>query len=144
MSRRPVVLLLLVLATAIGLGPDAAAEDASAAAPAGEEERYTPIEVLGLQVAIDRETGQLRPPTRLEREHLARGMQALFSGVQPNLRSFELPDGTVGLELDLALLDFAVAKVLPDGSVAMNCVDGAEPATEWLAAAPPTLAPEER
>ncbi len=144
MNRRFVVLLLLVLATAIGFGPNAAAEDTSAAAPAGDEERYTPIEVLGLQVAIDRETGQLRPPTRRERARLARGMQALFRGVQRDLRSFELPDGTVGLELDFALLDFAVAKVLPDGSLEMDCVDGVEPATEWLAAAPTALAPEER
>lgn len=123
------VLMALVLLVALAASPVSATEEADAAAgPAVDEApaaQFTlPVTVAGMQVAIDAETGRLRPPTPAEAKALADAFQQTFGGDRLARKTIVRKDahGMLTAHVDLSLLDHYVAEVQADGTLATRCV----------------------
>lgn len=89
------------------------------------------VDLGGLRVAIDPETGDLRPLTKQEAARLAREMRRRFAPRdigEPTLR----PDGAMSAVVVPNVLRFSVAKIQDDGTVALDCTEGNEDAIEHL------------
>lgn len=87
----------------------------------------TAVKIFGVQVFIDPKTGLMRTPTPEEAAALSAEMQRQFgarSKATAEPRQMTLADGTVMMELDPSLYSVSVARVLPDGTVSFDCVDG--------------------
>jgi len=97
-----------------------------------ERAQEAPMVHLGsLRVAVDPETGELRPLTKQEAARLANEMRKLFKPRdigEPTLR----PDGAMSAIVAPNVLRFEVATVQDDGTVSLDCTDGTEDAIEHL------------
>lgn len=86
-----------------------------------------PVSVGGMTVWIDAETGQLRQPTAEEAAALSAAMHEMFrapaAAAAAPAAGFALDGGGVGIDLGLSQLDFSVATVEADGTVAFKCLD---------------------
>jgi hypothetical protein len=101
------------------------AQASGPAAPSAPSD--APMKIFGVQVFIDPETGELRAPSPEEAAALAAEMQRQFgvrSKSAPEPRQVTLADGTVMMELDPSLYSVSVARVLPDGTVSFDCLEG--------------------
>jgi hypothetical protein len=128
---------------------------ASPEAPQGKEEKQKPAAVeaappqdvklqLGaLQVAIDSETGELRPLTRQEAAHLANEMRKRFKPREigePTLR----PDGSLSAIVVPNVFRFSVARIDGDGEVRLDCAESTEDAIEHLTHTAENPVPQKR
>lgn len=134
MRKVPIVTLALALLLASVGGPAWAEADGAAVDETGD--KYKPVTVFGMQVFIDTETGQLRPPTAAEAAEMSAMMQQMFGGAQQSEATAAAPtlhaDGMLSAELDFGLLDFSVARTLPDGSLTTDCAGDLEQAKELV------------
>jgi hypothetical protein len=136
MNKLPLAMLCLAVVVATfggaALAESPAGSDAQATAEATKE--YTPVKVLGMQVFIDSETGQMRPPTAAEAAELSAALQQMLGAATqaaaPTMVHHE--GGMLSVELDFAHMDFSVVRTLPDGSLTSECADGLEQATELM------------
>lgn len=139
----PLLAVALVLAT----GSAFAAEPVAGPAPAEEpaEKTYEPMRVLGMQVHIDPETGELRTPTPEEAAALSAQLRQMFAAAPaPQAAAVEHENGTISMELGLEHMDFSVVRVAPDGTAAFDCVDDAAQAAALVGSPASTrLGPEE-
>jgi hypothetical protein len=139
------VLAACAVATLVVGGAPARAEapdDPAVTAPTAVE----PAVTLGsMNVAIDPQTGQLRPLTPAEQKRLVAEMKKLFSvkAHDPVLHA----DGMISTVLGTEYLSFSVARLTADGSIERECAASQESALAFLAgetaaspAAPPLLA----
>lgn len=95
------------------------------------EEEETTVRLGALEVAVDPETGDIRPLTNREAAQLAREMRRRFRHRdigEPTLRS----DGAMSLVVVPNVLSYSTARVQPDGSVALDCAGSTEDAIEHL------------
>lgn len=95
------------------------AEPATADAPAG-------VAAAGMLAFRDPVTGELRPPTEAELAAIRPQLEALFNQSSEGLEQIELPDGSVGVDLQGRFATAVVATVGPDGTVTTRCVNRAE------------------
>lgn len=122
----------LALLVALVAPPVSAAEEApEAAAPAAAAEVDAgqvslPVNVAGMQVSIDPQTGRLRQPTPAEAKALSAAFQQAFA---PNRIARKVivqkdANGMMTAQVDLSLLDQYVVEVQADGTLATRCVNG--------------------
>lgn len=157
MEKKSSLTFVLVLALTAGAliafgGAEATAAEPEAApsvaashgeAPAAKAED-TVVTFAGLQIAIDPETGRLRPPTEEEAAALAQGMRDLFGSQSFAAASdtvvTEHKDGMLSAVLGLDTLNFTVLRSNGDGTYSKECVSSPEAAEAFVAAAPQPLA----
>ncbi len=97
-----------------------------------ESEGDIPVSVAGLTVFIDRDTGQLRPPTAEEAAALAAALQSLFgTETLAPPQEIALKGGGAAIDVGLSQLDFSVATVGADG-VEFKCLDSAHAAKQHV------------
>lgn len=128
-------LLLALIASPAG----AAEETGNETAPAAASTVSMPVTVAGMQVSIDPVTGRLRQPTAAESRALAEAFQKAFghNGLTRKAVVQKDASGMLTLQVDFSQLDYSVAEIRPDGTVATRCVGG-------VAETAATAAPEEK
>lgn len=136
-SRRS---LAVAFATAIGLAvPGFAGAQHAAKSKAPQHADEAPA--AGAGAAIDRDSGELRAPTREELQELAAAARAYVSQSTEGLARRVRSDGAVGVDLEGRFQSIAIARRAPDGSAEVECATS--PADlERILAAP--AAPETR
>jgi hypothetical protein len=103
------------------------------------------VTVDGMNVAIDPETGHVRPLTPAEQRKLAAAMKKQF-GVKAHPPVVHA-DGTLSVFVGTDYVSYSVARVAEDGSILRQCAEDQESAITFLAggatqapAVPPLLA----
>lgn len=107
------------------------------------EEKSVDVTIGSVSIAVDPETGDLRPLSRAEARELAREMRRLFKSRDLELK--EARDGVLSAVAAPNVLSYTVARVGENGEPVLECAPGREGAVEQLtraAAEPPR--PEER
>ena len=77
----------------------------------------------GLAVAVDRNTGQMRPLTAAEVQVLADGLKSLVSQSTDGLVQVRRVDGMVSMDLQGRFQSALLARKEVDGSIVQGCVD---------------------
>lgn len=126
--------LLLLSLVAVLAALRSAPEATTAAAPQAPQR-------AGMLVAIDPETGALVPPTPEQSRELTAAAGVTVAPAP--VRTFVLPDGTVGALLDESLHHYSIVHLDADGSLHPACLQGdatasplPQPSTRKAAAAP--------
>ncbi len=87
--------------------------------------RYMPVEIYGVQVLIDHETGLMRTPMPEEAAALSAALKARFGSIEAQTKVQALPilhkSGIISAQLDGSHLNFSVARVQPDGKLRYEC-----------------------
>jgi hypothetical protein len=117
--------VLLVLGTMAAI----AAQGASGAgnpADAGTKPADLRVTVAGMQVAVDPQTGKLRPPTAEESRALAQALRQEF--VQPSapLQVVRAANGAEMVELPEDFMETAVLLIAQDGTRQIQCMSAEE------------------
>jgi len=119
--------------------PERSAEtrlEPAAAMKAPSASRYTPMEIYGVQVFIDSETGLMRTPTPDEAAALSAELRSRFADRAPRTKSLAAPvvhaDGAISMELDPSLFNFSVVQIQPDGELKFECTKGHDHASELV------------
>ena len=81
------------------------------------------IKVVGQDVHVDGETGQIRALTPDEKEKLAAGLKDLINNSTEGLNTVHHADGSMSVDVEGRFQNVTVARVNTDGSVAQSCVD---------------------
>ncbi len=125
-------LLVFGLSTAFAETPGPEAQEETAAPAAGADEaaiqpanEHVTVPFAGMQIAVDPETGRLRPPTAVEAAKLAAGMRKMFgkpvhskSGPQVT----EHADGMLSAVIAPDLIRYSVLHINEDGSRTQECL----------------------
>jgi alkanesulfonate monooxygenase SsuD/methylene tetrahydromethanopterin reductase-like flavin-dependent oxidoreductase (luciferase family) len=135
---------LLLGATVVAIAGAAPARAADAArqgaAPAKPEKE---VSLGDLRIAVDPETGELRPLTPGEARKLTDEMKKRFPAREVALT--QRPDGALSSVVAPNLLAFSVARVSADGTLETSCVGSPEQALAALqSAAQRASGPEEK
>ena len=136
LKTRIVALLLAamaVLAFAMGTSASAAAQKSVSPKAAAATEGYTYVPFAGQTVAIDRQTGKLRPPTPDEARKLAEGLKNFLSRSDQGLTIVTHPNGTQSVDLQGRFQSVTLAKINRDGSTSERCVTSMREARAFLA-----------
>lgn len=117
--------LLLVVSAAASFAEESAetSEPATAA-----DNADAPLPIMGMQVWIDEETGELRAPTALEASKLSAAIEKMFAGVRAKSAPVHHENGMISAEVPYEMLDFSVVRVQTDGSLDFDCVEGPDAA----------------
>jgi hypothetical protein len=99
------------------------------------DDSTTTVHVAGQTVAIDRQTGKLRPPTPEEAKALAAGLKNMLNRSTEGLTAVRHPNGAVTVDLQGRFQSVAVATKNPDGTVAESCVTSKKEASAFLKSA---------
>ncbi len=97
----------------------------------------------GMVIAVDPETGALVAPTGIQRAKLGAAEPTGLLRTDQGLREVRLADGSVMIDLQGRFLEYAVARIGPDGCLRLGCVDGGPAPPPPIAPCAPA-APEER
>lgn len=121
-----------VLAFALAFSSSAAAQKSASPkeAPAADDYAYVPF--AGQSVAIDRQTGKLRPPTPEEARKLAEGLKNFLSRSDQGLTIMTHSNGAQSVDLQGRFQSVTLAKVNPDGSTSEKCVTSINEAQTFL------------
>ena len=79
------------------------------------------VGVAGVQVAIDRATGKLRPPTPEETKALAVAIGKLANRSTEGLTAVDRPGGAKSIDLKGRFMSVAVASLTTDGNASAQC-----------------------
>lgn len=143
-KRRPGLALAMLLAAAFvlafGLETNISAQVAAtgppkpepSATPADKSAEETKVNVEGVQVAVDPQTGKLREPTPEERQALIQAMRRLLSTSTDGLTVVQHPDGSETVDLEGRFQNLSVAKINADGTVSKQCVTTVKEAAAFL------------
>ena len=91
--------------------------------------------------SADAQANSLRQPTNDEARELAAGLEKALSQPTEGLRQIDMGNGMVGVDLDGTYQSVALAKIAPDGTVAVGCVSSVAEGREFLAADASTQKP---
>jgi len=107
-----------------------AAADVAEARPAAAE-KAPAVQVGGLNVAVDPETGRIRPLTLAEQRKLAAAMKKQFGvkAQEPVVHADGMFSAVVGTEF----LSYSVARLAADGTVERQCAASVDSAIDFLA-----------
>jgi hypothetical protein len=136
-------LLLGLAAFALGLG---VSTFASAQTPSKKDssDRYTYVPFAGQSVAIDRQTGKLRPPTPDEARQLGAALKNYLNRSSQGLVVKTHPNGMQSVDLQGRFQSVSLAKINPDGSTSERCVTNMREAQDFLTGTPSKQKPPGR
>ena len=129
---------LTAFALVFGTSTLAAAQKAAPSKTASDSEadQYTSVPFAGQSVAIDRQTGKLRPPTPDEARQLGAALKNYLNRSSQNLTVKTHPNGVQSVDLQGRFQSVSVAKINPDGSTSEKCVTNMKEADEFLTTSP--------
>ncbi len=113
---------------------DAAKQTDMAQKPAGPREISR--SVAGVIVTIDPATGKLKRPTPEEARQLAAGFEEMVSQSAEGLVVVHHFNGMMSVNLEDRFQNVSVARVNPDGSIALGCVSDPQSAEAFLQGGP--------
>jgi hypothetical protein len=137
-SRTTALLLLpamTVLALALGTSTSAVAQK-SVSPKAAAADAYTYVPFAGQSVAIDRQTGKLRPPTPDEARQLGAALKNFLNRSDQGLTITTHANGVQSVDLQGRFQSVSLAKINPDGSASEKCVTSMSEAQAFLMPAP--------
>jgi hypothetical protein len=114
-------IILPGLAGAAALPPVVSTEDHGS-----DVERQRTVQVAGVNVQIDEQTGRLRTLTPAQSRELAGVLQNIFGSAKSAHQVVTRADGTTSLVLDERYANFSIALIDEKGNLATSCVSGAE------------------
>jgi NADH dehydrogenase FAD-containing subunit len=126
-------LLSALAAFALLLGTSTFAAAQKSASSKNEAERYTYVPFAGQTVAIDRQTGKLRPPTADEARQLGAALKNYLNRSGQGLTVKTHPNGVQSVDLQGRFQSVSLAKVNADGSTSEKCVTNMQEAQDFLA-----------
>jgi hypothetical protein len=136
------VLAACAVATFVAAALPARAETPNEPAATAEQAQEPTVSVAGMNVAVDPETGHIRPLTPAEQRKLAAAMKKQF-GVKAH-QPVAHADGMLSTVVGTEFLSYSVGRLAADGSVERECAAGLEAAVDFLsfetAAAPAAVA----
>ncbi len=86
------------------------------------------IKVVGQDVHVDGETGQIRALTPDEAEKLAAGLKELINDSPEGLNEVQHADGSVSVDVQGRFQNVTVARINTDGSISRSCVNNPQAA----------------
>lgn len=95
--------------------------------------------VNGQTVAVDGQTGQMRPLTPEEQQRLADGIKPLVNQSDEGLKQVQRADGSVSVNLEGRFQNVSVAQKDEDGSISQSCVNSPETAGAFFGIDPEKL-----
>jgi hypothetical protein len=130
MNQLHVLVVTLILSLAWVTNPQLLAE---AQTIADEKRRIQAVNIAGMQVFIDAETGRLRPPTIEERQQLAEALRKTFAR-QPHEMgaTYRHPNGMLSHVVGPEHVNFSIATVSAEGNLNTKCVNGPEQAKAYI------------
>jgi hypothetical protein len=93
---------------------------------ASDPQRARTVQVAGVSVQIDEQTGRLRTPTPARSWELAGALQKMFASAKSAHQVATRADGTISLVLDERYANFSIALIDEEGKLSTSCVSGAE------------------
>lgn len=117
------VLALLLAATTMAAAQNSAKTEA---------DQYTNVPFAGQSVAVDRQTGKLRPPTPAEARRLGMALKKYLNRSSQGLTVRTHPNGAQSVDLQGRFQNVSLAKVDSDGSASEKCVTSMQEAEEFL------------
>jgi hypothetical protein len=135
-SRGRLIAVALAAACAFGAASLAAAEGRRAEAATKPAQRTVINQVKinqdGLRVYLDPATGKVKQPTAAEVRALDQALASLPGPALKNVQAKQYSDGSIKISLDANFMNYALARINPDGSVSGACVDTAADADAFL------------
>ena len=131
LRTRIVLPAMAVLAFALGTSTSAAAQK-SISPKAESAHRYTYVPFAGQSVAIDRQTGKLRPPTPDEARQLGEALKNFLNRSDQGLTVQTRPNGVQSVDLQGRFQSLSIAKINSDGSASEKCVTSLREAQDFL------------
>lgn len=86
------------------------------------------IKVVGQDVHVDGETGQIRALTPDEAQKIAAGLKELINDSPEGLQTTQNADGSLSVNVEGRFQNVTVARVNTDGSVSQSCVNNPQAA----------------
>src|SRR5215204_3501248 len=100
---------------------------------------YVTSNAAGQTVAIDRQTGQIRPLTPEEAQRLAEGIKQLVNQSSEGLVEVRHANGGVSMDLQGRFQNVMLARKEADGTVSHSCVNDLEAAADFFEIDPALL-----
>lgn len=104
-----------------------------------DSKNYVTSNAAGQIVAIDRQTGQIRPLTPEESKRLAEGIKQLVNQSSEGLVEVRHANGGVSMDLQGRFQNVMLAKKDADGTVSHSCVNDLEAAADFFEIDPALL-----
>ena len=134
-TRISALLLPAMAVMAFTFGTTSAVAQKPVSHKAEAADGYTYVPFAGQTVAIDRQTGKLRPPTPDEARKLAAGLKNFLNRSDQGLAITTHPNGAQSVDLQGRFQSVTLAKINRDGSASEKCVTSVREAREFLAPA---------
>jgi hypothetical protein len=125
---RTLLLRVTVLALVLAASTLAAAQKSANT----EVDHYTNIPFAGQTVAVDPQTGKLRPPTPDEARQLGMALKNYLNRSSQGLTVKTHPNGAQSVDLQGRFQSVSLAKINPDGSASEECVTSMQEAEDFL------------
>lgn len=125
-------LLLGVAACILVLGSSKWAVAQKSGSSKTEADGYTYVPFAGQSVAIDRQTGKLRPPTPDEARQLSAALKNYLNRSDQGLVITTHPNGVQSVDLQGRFQSVSLAKINSDGSASEKCVTSMREAQDFL------------
>lgn len=100
---------------------------------------YVTVDQTGQTVAVDRQTGKMRPLTQEEASRLAEGVKQLVNRSSEGLVEIHHQDGSVSMNLQGRFQNVMVAKREDDGTITQACLDNIDSAAAFFEIDPALL-----
>jgi hypothetical protein len=94
------------------------------------EARDSTVEIGNVAVAVDPKTGEIRPLTKAQAAKLALEMRKLFTPRE--LKRVAHPDGSLSAVVAPNVVEYALVRVEPDGTVSRTYADSEEKAVKFM------------
>ena len=128
LKGRTLLLGVTVFAFLLAVGTLAAAQK-----PGNKNsEHYTNVPFAGQTVAVDPQTGKLRPPTPEEARQLAMALRNYLNRSSQGLTVKTHLNGAQSVDLQGRFQSVSLAKINPDGSASEKCVTSMQQAEQFL------------
>ena len=128
LTSRTLLLGLFGIALLLATSTLAAAQKSVETKP----EHYANVPFAGQSVAVDPQTGKLRPPTPEEARQLGMALRKYLSRSSQGLTVKTHPNGAQSVDLQGRFQSVSLAKINPDGSASEKCVTSMQQAEQFL------------
>jgi hypothetical protein len=134
LRSRTLLLGVTAFALVLGTGKLAVAQKSASSKTAADGYTYVPF--AGQSVAIDHQTGKLRPPTPDEARQLGAALKNFLNRSDQGLTITTHPNGVQSVDLQGRFQSVSLAKINRDGSASEKCVTSMSEAQAFLVPAP--------